>query len=448
MDPATTQSHHRVSEEARALVRLAAPIAAAQFGLMTMGLVDTAILGRVSKVDLAAAALGRNIGFAAQTLSMGLAMALEQLAAQAVGAGDVGRAWRSFTATLRTIAMAWPPTVLVALLGTLLLPRIGVDVAVVHRTREFIVAWAPGLFAFPCFIAAKTFLQAHARTRPALVAAIVANVVNLVVCTVLVRRYGALGSGLALSVASLLLAGMVLRAAWSLRPANVVAREVSQREVFRVGLPVGAQMLAEVGVFALVSVLTGHFGSAVVSANQIALGLASFTFMGALGVSGATAVRVGHAYGRVDREGARRSGLTGIALGAATMAISAVVFALAPRLLVRLFTHDPQIVALGAALVRVAAVFQLFDGMQAVGAGALRGAGDVRFAFGAGVVSYWIVGLPLALFFGFSRGRGALGMWWGLSASLVAAALLFLVRFIAVTRKPKDPLFGAAPALD
>src|SRR6185312_11836462 len=141
MDPATTQSHHRVSEEARALVRLAAPIAAAQFGLMTMGLVDTAILGRVSKVDLAAAALGRNIGFAAQTLSMGLAMALEQLASQAVGAGDVGRAWRSFTATLRTIAMAWPPTVLVALLGTLLLPRIGVDVAVVHRTREFIVAW-------------------------------------------------------------------------------------------------------------------------------------------------------------------------------------------------------------------------------------------------------------------------------------------------------------------
>ncbi|HEY1954811.1 MAG TPA: MATE family efflux transporter [Polyangiaceae bacterium] len=462
---ATAQSHHRVRHEARALVRLAAPIALAQFGLMTMGLVDTAVLGRVSKIDLAAAALGRNIGFAAQTLAMGLAMALEQLASQAVGADDVARAWRSFTATLRTIGLTWIPTVLVAFAATFALPRIGVAAPVVHRTREFLLAWAPGLFAFPCFIAAKTFLQAHGRTRPALVAAIVANIVNLVVCSVLVRgddalaaahlprvglpALGALGSGIALSVAGLLLAGMVVRSAWLVRPASLAdAPRVSQREVFRVGLPVGAQMLAEVGVFALVSVLTGHFGSAVVSANQIALGLASFTFMGALGVSGATAVRVGHAYGRVDREGARRAGLTGIALGAATMATSAVVFATAPEILVRFFTHDADIVALGAALVRVAAVFQLFDGMQAVGAGALRGAGDVRFAFGAGVFSYWIVGLPLALFFGFSRGRGALGMWWGLSASLIAAAILFLVRFIALTRKPKGPLFGATPALD
>lgn len=465
MSSATTQSHQRVMDEARALGRLATPIALAQFGLMIMSLVDTAVLGRVSKVDLAAAALGRNIGFAAQTLSMGLAMALEPLASQAVGAGDVGRAWRSLTATLRTITIAWLPTVLVALVATLALPAIGVGAPVVSRTREFLIAWAPGLLAFPCFIAAKTFLQAHARTRPALVAAIIANVVNLVVCSLLVRgddalvaiglrgvglpRLGALGSGLALSVSGTLLAALVMRAAWDARPASLEsAPVVSQREVVRVGLPVGAQLLAEVGVFALVSVLTGHFGSAVVSANQIALGLASFTFMGALGVSGATAVRVGHAVGRSDRESARRSGLTGIALGAATMGLGAVVFATAPRLLVRFFTDDPEIVALGAALVRVAAVFQLFDGMQAVGAGALRGAGDVRFAFGGGVVSYWIVGLPLALFFGVARGRGAVGMWWGLSASLVAAASIFLVRFVFLTRRSRDPLFRPAAALD
>ncbi len=465
MSSATTQSHHRVAEEARALGRLAAPIALAQFALMAMGLVDTAVLGRVSKADLAAAALGRNLGFAAQTLSMGIAMALEQLASQAVGAGDLERAWRSLGATLRTIAIAWIPTVLVALLATLGLPAIGVGAPVILRTREFLLAWAPGLFAFPCFIAAKTFLQAHGRTRPALVAAIVANVVNLVACSLLVRgddalvavglrplglpRLGALGSGIALSIASTLLAAMVLRAAWAMRPAaSGAVVTVSRAEIFRVGLPVGLQMLAEVGVFAFVSVLTGHFGSAVVSANQIALGLASFTFMGALGVSGATAVRVGHAFGRVDREGARRAGLTGIALGAAVMSVGAVVFALAPRMLVFFFTDDPEIVAVGAGLVRVAALFQLFDGMQAVGAGALRGAGDVRFAFGAGVFSYWIVGLPLALYFGFARGHGALGMWWGLSVSLVAAALIFLARLIVVTRRPKDPLFPAAAALD
>ncbi len=456
------KSHLR---EARALGRLAAPIALAQFGLMTMSLVDTAVLGRVSKVDLAAAALGRNMGFAAQTLSMGLAMALEPLASQAVGAGDPKRAWRAFRSTLTTIALAWFPTVLVALASTLALPALGVDEAVTSRTRQFLVAWAPGLFAFPCFIAAKTYLQAHSLTRPALVASIVANVVNLVVCSALVRgddalvaiglprmglpKLGALGSGLALTVAGVLLAVMVLRAAFALRPASLEgSREIPKREIVRVGLPVGAQMLAEVGVFALVSVLTGHFGSAVVSANQIALGLASFTFMGALGVSGATAVRVGHAIGAKNRADARLAGLTGIGLGAIAMGSGAIVFATAPEFLVRLFTHDEEIVTLGAALVRVAALFQLFDGMQAVGAGALRGAGDVRFAFGAGIVSYWVIGLPLALWFGVAKSHGALGMWWGLSASLIAAALIFLARFIAITRSRPELLFSPTPALD
>ena len=428
-------------------MHLATPIALAQFGLMTMSLVDTAMLGRVSKVDLAAGALGRNIGFAAQTLPMGLAMALEPLAAQAIGAGHPERAWGAFTATLRTIAVAWVPTVVVALALTLALPSLGVEPAVVVRTRQFLVAWAPGLFAFPCFIAAKTYLQANTRTQPALVAAIVANVVNLVVCSVLVRgddaltavglpaiglpRLGALGSGLALTVAGLVLAIVVLRGAWVLKPQSSIIRgeRVSSREVVRVGMPVGLQLLAEIGVFTLISVLTGHFGTAVVAANQIALGLASFTFMGALGVSGATAVRVGHAVGARDEAGARRAGLTGIGLGAATMATSAVVFATIPEVLVRLFTHDPDIVRLGTSLVRVAALFQLFDGMQAVGAGALRGAGDVRFAFAGGVVSYWLIGLPLALLFGIRLGHGALGMWWGLCASLIAAALIFLYRF-------------------
>lgn len=456
----------RVAGEARALTRLAAPIALAQFGLMVMTLVDTAALGRVSEVEFAAASLGRSLGFAAQTLSMGLAMALEPLAAQAVGAGDTPRAWRSLTATLKTIAIAWLPTVLVALAGTLALPAIGVGPAVVARTRVFLLAWAPGLLAFPCFLAAKTYLQAHTRTRPAVVAALVANLVNLVVCNVLVRgddalaavglprlglpRLGALGSGLALTLAGLVLSGMVLYAARASRPTSLEgAPPVRQREVLRMGLPVGAQMLAEIGVFTLVSVLTGHFGSAVVSANQIALGLASFTFMGALGVSGATAVRVGHAVGRADRVAARRSGLTGIGLGAAAMATGAVVFALFPEALVRLFTHDPAIVPVGAALVRIAAFFQLFDGMQCVAAGALRGAGDVRFAFAGGAVSYWLVGLPLALYFGVFRDRGAVGMWWGLSASLVVAAWLLLGRFAWLTRRGGDhPLFRRAAALD
>ena len=259
------QSRSAVLIEARALGKLAIPIALAQFGLMTMSLVDTAVLGRVSKIDLAAVALGRNIGFAAQTLSMGLAMALEPLASQAIGANDPKRAWRAYRSTLETITIAFVPVMILALVATFGLKPLGVDDVVISRTRQFLVAWAPGLYAFPCFIAGKTYLQSHSRTRPALVAAIVANVVNLVVCNLLVRgddalasiglprvglpRLGALGSGIALTVAGILLATMVTRGAFALRPSSLEdSPRIARREIVRLGMPVGMpQMLAEVG---------------------------------------------------------------------------------------------------------------------------------------------------------------------------------------------------------
>jgi MATE family multidrug resistance protein len=203
--------------------------------------------------------------------------------------------------------------------------------------------------------------------------------------------------------------------------------------VLRLGLPSGLHMLAEVGAFALVSVMTGRLGTDTVAANQIALGLESFTFMGALGVSGATSVRVGHSIGA--GESPRRAGLLGIGLGAAVMMMGSVVFAIVPRPLIALFTNDPAIVDIGASLLRVAAIFQLFDGVQAVGAGALRGAGDVRYVLYAGIGAYWVVGVPSALFFGFTLHGGAVGMWWGLSASLMTAATAFLVRFLILSRR-------------
>jgi MATE family multidrug resistance protein len=169
-----------------------------------------------------------------------------------------------------------------------------------------------------------------------------------------------------------------------------------------------------------------------VAAHQIALALASFTYMGALGVGGATAVRVGIAVGA--RENARRPGLLGIGVGAAWMLLCAAVFASAPRALVAAFTDDPDVIALGTDLIRIAAAFQLFDGIQVVSAGALRGVGEVRAAFIANLVAHWLIGFPLALLLGFVLGWGARGLWWGLTAGLVVAAVALAYRFVAVTR--------------
>jgi MATE family multidrug resistance protein len=441
------------------LARLALPIALAQFGIMLLGLVDVAVLGHVSAVELGGGSIGRSIGFAGLALGIGAAAALEPLAAQALGANEPHVAWRAFVATTIACALLWVPCSLLALGSTWLLLPLGIDAELIAPCRAFMIAQTPVLLLFPVFLAAKTFLQAHRKTWPALASAIAANVVNVVVCNVLVRgelpmgRFGrvvvgvrplgAFGAGLASTIASVVLVAGVLVVVIPMRPRPATTDAdpplpsaeppVSVAKVLRLGTPIGLQLLAEIGVFSLIAVLAGRLGKVAVSAHHIANGLASFTFMGVLGISGATAVRVGHAVG--EGRSPRRAGLIGIAMGAAFMACSSAVFLSAPHALVALFTDDPAIAELGVTLLGIAAAFQLFDGVQGVAAGALRGAGDVRFAFLANVGAHWLVGLPLALTLAFGLGLGARGLWWGLLTGLALVAVLLLGRFLRVSKR-------------
>ena len=444
----------RVQSELEIIARLALPIALAQFGLTLLGLVDVAVLGRVSAAELGGGAIGRSIGFAGIGLCLGVASALEPLAAQALGAKEPETAWRAFVATTIACVILWVPCAILTIASTWLLEPIGVAHELVGPCRAFLVAHTPGLLLFAVFLAAKTFLQAHKRTWPALLAAILANVVNLVVCNALVRgeiplgRFGridvgihplgAFGAGLASTISCVVLVGVVLVVIVPMRPPRAVdtmpTTQVSVGKVLRLGMPIGLQLLAEIGVFSLVAVLAGRLGKVAVSAHHIAIGLASFTFMGVLGVSGATSVRVGHAVG--EGRSPRRAGLLGIAMGAAFMACTSTLFLFAPRSLIALFTDDAEITTLGITLLGIAAAFQLFDGIQGVAAGALRGAGDVRFAFVANVAAHWLVGFPLALLLAFGFGLGAPGLWWGLLVGLALVAGSLLWRFLRVSRGP------------
>lgn len=447
--------------ELRALARLSLPISLAQLGLVLMGLVDTAIIGHVSVEDLAATAIGRSIMFGIMSVGMGIGFALDPLVSQAVGAGKPERALQALRAGLQAAALVTLPTILLAFAVTLLLGPLGVDPRILPRVHAFMLGNAPGVFGYFAYLAGKSFLQAHGATRPALIASLVANIVNAVVCSLLVRgddalralglpalglpRLGALGAGFASSLGSLLLAGVVLQAARSFRPAalspdlppSALATAdpdpVTLIKVLRLGLPVGLQLLAEIGVFSLVALLAGRLGPTVLSAHQVAVGLASFAFMGALGVGGATAVRVGHAIGA--GRSPRQSGLVGLALGAGVMSVSAAVFALIPRPLIAIFTTDAEVIEVGARLLRIAALFALFDGIQAVASGALRGAGDVRYPFLANVAAHWLLGLPVALVLGFGLGLGATGLWWGLTAGLVTVSVLLATRFVYLSRR-------------
>jgi MATE family multidrug resistance protein len=445
---ATPRAPRPEASELWAITRIAAPLAVAQLGLVSMGLVDTAILGHDSVVDLAGSAMGRSISFALSSLAFGIVSALEPLAAQALGAGESKRAFAALRATLKGVFFLWPLTTALCFATTLVLPPLGVEPEVVSSTRAFLLGHVPAIALVTLYFAFKTYLQAHSKTTAILLASVAANLVNAVACALLVRgddalapfgialglpRLGAFGAGLATSIAALVLVIVVAYPVKKLAPTPHVAA-LPLAPVVRLGLPIGLQLLAESGVFALVGLLTGRLGKDVVAAHQIALGLASFTFMGALGVSGATAVRVGHAVGAGASP--KRAGLTGIAVGVAVMLVGAVVFAAFRIPLARVFTDEPDVIVLGADLLVFAALFQLFDGVQVVSAGALRGAGDVHYPFLANVVSHWLIGFPIAMALGFGFGWGARGLWCGLTAGLVAVAVALLVRFFRIVRRP------------
>jgi MATE family multidrug resistance protein len=238
---------------------------------------------------------------------------------------------------------------------------------------------------------------------------------------------------------------MLLMALWMLRPRTTpesldhappppgLDREVL-RKIFAVGIPIGLQFSAEVGIFSLVTLLMGRLGGQATAAHQIALGLTSFSFMGALGIAQATSVRVGMFVGRRGTPEARRAGGAGIVLGVATMAVWSMIFALAPALLARIFTPDAAVIASAVPLVRIGALFQLADGAQVVSAGALRGIADTRFPLVANVVTHWLVGFPVGWLLAFELGLGARGLWFGLTAGLALVSVSLIARFVWRTR--------------
>jgi multidrug resistance protein, MATE family len=462
-----------IGRELASLLSLAWPIALAHFGMVLLGLVDVAILGRVSATELGGASVGRSIAFTLAAIGLGVGAALEPLAAQAVGAREPARAWAALGASVRACVALWAPSAALALGATWLLGALGIDASLIRPARLYVLGNIPGMLGLTFFITGKTYLLSYGRTWSTLASAGAANVVNLVLCLALVGgdellarvglpamglpRMGALGAGIASSCANLVLGGGTLLASVRLHrqlsrasaspPASGAAAPPPEsgtpsarvstpppptvRRVLGLSLPIGLQMLAEIGVFSIVALLAGRLGEVSVSAHQVAIGLASFTFMGALGVSSATSVRVGHAVG--EGRSPRRVGLLGIGTGGAWMLLSGAAFALFPAPLVGMFTEDAPIIELGTRLMYVAALFQVFDGVQAVAAGALRGAGDVRFPFAVNLGAHWLVGFPLAIALGFYAHLGAVGLWWGLLAGLAVVSVLLLARFLRVS---------------
>jgi multidrug resistance protein, MATE family len=415
-------------------------VALIQIGLNSMGVVDTLMVGRVSAEDLAAVALGNILFFMATVLGMGILMGLDPLVAQAAGAGDREGAARALQ---RGLILSLVLTVFLA--GLLLLAGPLLRVArqpeeVVPIAVSYVMASLPGILPFLVFIVFRQTLQAMGRVAPILWTALAANGVNLFLNWVLiwgnlgVPPLGAVGSAWASSLSRGFMAVALLGASYPilrgyLRPRR--ERILEPRPLVRMvglGLPIGLQFQMEFGAFALIGVIMGWFGATVLAGHQVAITLASFAFMIPVGISAAAAVRVGQEVGREDPPAARRAAGAALILGMGFMLVTAAVFLGFPELLGRAFSPDPEVVAVVAVLLPIAGMFQVFDGLQAVAAGVLRGVGETRAPMLANLVGFWVLGIPLSLWLAFGMDRGPEGLWWGLALGLAVVALLLLVQ--------------------
>lgn len=432
-------------EEFKKLILLAIPLSIAQGGNALMGLVDFAVVGRLGPTQLAGGGLGNGVFFAVSILGIGVVMGTDPLTSQAVGAGDLpgarGWLWQSVAVALVTALLLCVPLSLLPLS----LRHTQIPPAVVKEAAKFILWRIPGIFPLLIFCSQRAYLQAVSLERALIGMTLLAIGVNFLLDLLLV--FGGLGipplgvPGAAIatdlcSFAEVAYLGWVIA---RLRIPKLQSRKpqwTKLRQILKVGVPVGLHLFLESAIFTCAGVLAARFGSVPGAAHQIALAFSSVSFTVALGIGTAGSVRVGYAVGAGDTVALRRSGFTALAAGVSFMACSAAVFALLPRMLAGWMTNDAQVIAVAVPLMLPAAVFQISDGAQGIGAGILRGAGDSRYTFWANAVGHYGIGLPLTFYLGISRGLGVVGVWWGLCAGLTVVALLLLLRFARISARP------------
>lgn len=420
---------------------LALPVVLAELGWMTMGIVDTLMVGRISPEAIGAVGIGTSLFMGVCIFAMGLLLGLDTLVSQAFGAGRVEECHRWLHHGVALAILVTVPISLVLFGLSATLPRWGLDPEVLRLTIPYfeIITWS--ILPLLLYASFRRYLQGMGIVRPVMIALLTANLLNVLVNWILIfgklgaPAMGVRGAAWGTVVARVGMAGFLLGVIVyrerGRRPGlfeTPLAIETGRmRRLIALGAPAASQVTLEVGAFAAATALAGRLAPASLAAHQIAINLASLTFMVPLGVASAGAVRVGHAVGRRDRLGALHAGWTALLFGTLFMSSASAAFLLVPRALIGAFTSDARVLEIGTSLLFVAAIFQLFDGVQGVATGVLRGLGDTRTPMLWNLAGHWFLGLPLGYALCFSFGLGVIGLWWGLSTGLIICGVALLI---------------------
>ena len=434
----------RLRQELRALLALAIPVVLSELGWMTMTIVDLIMVGRLGPDAIGAVGLGNAIYYAPSLFGIGLLLGLDTLVSQSWGAGRFDDCHRSL-AQATYIALAFTPVLMIAMLAAeWLFTGHGVDSHVATLTRTYVSMLNWSTFPLLIYGAFRRYLQGVARVRPVSFALISANLVNLAFNWIFIYGHfgfpalGVRGSALSTVLARIYMAAVLVYAAWAHENgrghalfAHWPRPDWSRiRALLALGLPAASQVVLEVAAFGAATVMASHLSPIALATHEIVLSCAAYTYMVPLGISAAAAVAVGHAIGANNPARARRAGLLAIGLGAGFMALMAVLFLVLPQPIIRIWTGDPSVLTLGAHILAIVAGFQIFDGIQTVSTGALRGLGETRFPMLMNLTAYWILGLPIGALLCFHFGWGLSGLWTGLTVSLILIGIVLIARWM------------------
>ncbi|HEX8427134.1 MATE family efflux transporter [Hymenobacter sp.] len=439
---------------------LAYPVVFSQLGHVLVNVCDSVVVGQTGKVPLAAIGVGVSVSTVVMILGLGLSMGITPLVAAANGQRDVPQLGRLLVAGVWLSTLAG---VLLAVAGIGVAPLLGY----LGQTAEVVALAAPwvrimflSFLPLMIFQGFKQFAEGLGLTRQAMYLSVLANIVNAGLCYVLVfgklgfPALGMIGSAWATLLARILMAllmgAYMLRAA-RLRPYRAGASSwrrpdgATLRRLVAIGSPIGLQMMFEMGAFSFSNIMIGWLGVTPQAAHQIAINVASVTYMAASGIAAAATIRVGNLRGVGDAYGARQAGMAAYLLTFLFMASMGLLLVAGRHYVPHFYNHDPAVVAQAANLLLIAAAFQVSDGLQVVGLGALRGLEDVKIPSLVALLAYWVIALPTGYGLGFGLNMGNIGVWLGLLTGLTLVAGVLLWRFrqhSAVPLRPSAVLAG------
>ncbi len=452
-----------IGHELRATLALGLPLALSQVGQVLIYAVEVLLLGRLGATELAAVTLATSVLNLSVMFTIGVAQGTAPLVAHARGARQprqVRRAvrqglWVAFSVTLPLGLALWFVTPVLGWMGE--------DPALLPMAQSYIRAAVFGLPAGAGFIVLRSFVSTYGRMRAVVLLTLGAVLTNLVVSWALIFGHlglpalGVLGAGIGAASSWVLLFVGLLVYCLRVRPFRrfaILARFwradwPTYWETLRIGLPIGGALMVETGLFSATMLLMGLIGTVQLAAHQVALQLAALSFMVPLGIAIAATIRVGLAMGQGDLRAARLAGFTASGLGAAFMIGMGVVYWVEAEPLVGLFIpgtapEDRAAAALAATFLRIAALFQLFDGLQVIGISSLRGMKDTAVPMMIAVGGYWLVGFPLVWLLAFETPLAGRGIWLGLAVALATVAISMLLRFARLTRPRPRPVAHAA----